>query len=130
MPARFLADLLRYGLCSGLALALDWGLLVALTALGMAYLPAAATSFCAGMALTYVGSIAFVFADRRKSGLASEALGFIAIGLAGLACNEALLWLFVQGIGWPVALAKAPTAVCVFMFNFILRRSLLFAGGA
>jgi putative flippase GtrA len=124
---RFLSDLIRYGLCSAAALGLDWGLLVGLVALGVDYLAAAATSFCAGMALAYFGSIAFVFPDRRGRGMLTEAAGFAAIGLAGLVCNQALLWFFVQGIGLNVAIAKAPTAICVFLFNFILRRSLVFA---
>jgi putative flippase GtrA len=124
---RLFSDLFRYALCSGLALALDWGLLVALVALGVRPLLAAATSFCAGMALTYFGSIFFVFPDRRGRGIFAEATGFVSVGLAGLACNQILLWLFVSELGLNVALAKAPTAICVFLFNFVLRRSLVFA---
>jgi putative flippase GtrA len=51
----------------------------------------------------------------------------IGAGPVGLVCNQALLWFFVQGIGLNVAIGKAPIAVCVFLFNFILRRSLVFA---
>ncbi len=126
---RFFSDLVRYGLCSAAALGLDWGLLVGLVALGVDYLAAAAKSFCAGMALAYFGSIVFVFPDRRGRGMLTEAAGFVAIGFAGLLCNEALLWIFVSGLGLNVALAKAPTAACVFLFNFLLRRSLVFAKG-
>lgn len=123
---RFFSDLVRYGLCSAAALGVDWGLLVGLVGLGVPYLPAAALSFCTGMAVAYVGSILFVFADRRRGTIAAEAAGFVLVGLAGLLCNQALLWVFVQFIGLPVGLAKAPTAGCVFLFNFILRRSLVF----
>ena len=128
-PPRFLLDLVRYGLCSAAALGLDWGLLVAFVAGGVPYLPAAAVSFSAGMAVAYFGSIAFVFSDRRRGSMLGEAAGFVAVGLAGLICNQALLWFFVQGVGLHVAIAKAPTAACVFLFNFFLRRSLVFAGG-
>lgn len=124
---RFLSDLVRYGLVSAAALAFDWGLLLGLVGLGVDYQPAAAMSFCAGMALAYFGSIVFVFPDRRGRGMFTEAASFAAIGLAGLFCNQVLLWFFVQGIGLNVAIGKAPTAVCVFLFNFILRRSSVFA---
>jgi putative flippase GtrA len=124
---RFVSDLMRYGLCSAAALGVDWGLLIALVHLGTPYLPAAALSFCTGMAIAYFGSITFVFSDRRRGGVIAEAAGFILVGLAGLLCNQALLFFFVQWVGLPVALAKAPTAICVFLFNFILRRSLVFS---
>jgi putative flippase GtrA len=126
---RIFSELVRYGLCSALALALDWSLLVGLVALGVNYLAASATSFCAGMALAYFGSITFVFSHRRRRGMLAEAAGFVVIGFAGLAFNQALLWLLVSGIGLKVAIAKAPTAIFVFLFNFTLRRALVFAVG-
>jgi putative flippase GtrA len=126
--ARLLAaDLIGYGLCSGVALALDWSLLVLLVKEGMYYLVAAALSFLAGIALAYVGSILFVFRGRRGRSPAAEIVGFLAIGLAGLALNQVLIFAFVHGCGLNVAIAKAPTAGCVFLFNFLLRRALLFA---
>jgi putative flippase GtrA len=124
---RFFSDLIRYGLCSAAALGLDWGLLVGLVAIGLPGLPSAAVSFCAGMAFAYAGSILFVFPDRRRDGMLAEAVGFVLVGFAGLCCNQALLFVFVNGLGLNIAIAKAPTAVCVFMFNFVLRRSLVFA---
>lgn len=122
-----LADLWRYGLCSALALALDWGLLMGLVRAGMNYLPAAATSFFAGMVLAYLGSIVFVYRGRRAYPVFAEAIGFFLIGLAGLLVNVFLLFAFVKLIGLGVGLAKAPTAVGVFLFNFLMRRTLLFA---
>lgn len=127
-PARlFAADLLGYGLCSAAALALDWSLLVLLVKNGMNYLAAAATSFTVGMGLAYVGSAYFVFRGRRTRRIATEVLGFFAIGLAALALNQVLIFLFVHFCGLNVGIAKAPTAACVFTFNFLLRRALLFA---
>ncbi len=123
----FASDLFGYGLCSAAALALDWGLLVLLVKLGVNYLAAAGMSFMAGMALAYAGSILFVFRGRRARRLRAEIAGFLAIGLAGLALNQLLIFLFVHCGGLDVVLAKAPTAAFVFMFNFLLRRALLFA---
>jgi putative flippase GtrA len=123
----FASDLFGYGLCSAVALALDWSLLILLVKAGVYYLVAAALSFTAGMIVAYVGSILFVFRGRRARRVTAEIAGFLAIGLAGLALNQVLIFTFVHGWALNVALAKAPTAACVFLFNFLLRRALLFA---
>lgn len=126
----FASDLVRYGLCSAAALALDWSLLVLLVKVGVNYLAASATSFMAGMILAYAGSIFFVFRGRRAWRIRAEIAGFFLIGFAGLALNQLLIFLFVHGCGLHVGIAKAPTACCVFVFNFLLRRALLFAGAS
>jgi putative flippase GtrA len=126
--AQLLADLWRYGLCSVLALAVDWGLMLALIRLGMNYLVAATTSFLVGMGVAYVGSILFVYRDRRSYSAVTEALGFVLIGVAGLIVNALLIFAFVKFVGLSAGVAKAPTAVGVFLFNFAARRALLFTG--
>lgn len=128
MVPNFLGDLWRYGLCSVVALAVDWGLLVGLVRAGMNYLPAATASFLVGIVVAYVGSILFVYRGRRPYPLLVEATGFFLIGFAGLLINILLLFGFVQFLGLGVGLAKAPTAVGVFLFNFLMRRALLFVG--
>ncbi len=126
---QFIADFWRYGLCSALALALDWALLMLLVRAGMNYVPAAATSFLAGMVLAYIGSITFVYAGRRSYPMLAEAAGFFLLGIAGLLVNVFLLFVFIKLVGLAVGIAKAPTAIGVFLFNFLARRTLLFAGG-
>lgn len=128
LPPNFLSDLWRYGLCSLLALGLDWGVLMLLVHAGMNYLIAATISFSAGMVFAYFGSIAFVYRGRRSCQVPAEAIGFFLIGFAGLLVNVFLLFFFVKLCGLSVGLAKMPTAVAVFLFNFLVRRSLLFAG--
>jgi putative flippase GtrA len=123
----FVSDLVGYAVCSAAALALDSTLLILLVKLGMNYLIATAISFTAGMVLAYVGSVIFAFRGRRAGRVSTEIAGFFLIGLAGLACNQLLLFLFVHFCGLEVGIAKAPTAVCVFLSNFLLRRTLLFA---
>lgn len=124
---RWFDDLWRYGLCSALALALDWGLLVLLVGCGMNYLIAATISFSTGMLVAYFGSVRFVFSDRRSHTPLAEAIGFFVIGFLGLGVNVLLLFMFVKLFGIPVGIAKAPTVVGVFTFNFLTRRLLLFS---
>ncbi|MGE0231996.1 MAG: GtrA family protein [Flavobacteriaceae bacterium] len=122
-----IADLVRYGLASAAALTFDFGILVFLTSiLGIHYLLAAALGFCAGLLLIYFLCIRFIFASRRRFHWHREFAGFAAIGVAGLAVNELLMFVFVGIAALPVALAKVPTAGIVFLFNFLARRSMLF----
>lgn len=127
---QLLTDLWRYGLCSALALAVDWGLMLAFIRLGLNYLTAATISFLIGMAVAYVGSILFVYRGRRTYPAAAEAFGFVLVGVAGLVVNAALLFAFVKFAGLSAGVAKAPTAIGVFVFNFAARRALLFTGRA
>mgnify|MGYP001765152205 CR=1 FL=1 len=121
-------DLVRYGLASAAALAVDYGLLLLLSkGFGVSYLTAAGAGFLAGMAVAYGLSIAVVFKGRRSVRPSLELASFVAIGVAGLALNQFLIWLFVSHFNLDVAIAKAPTAGFVFLFNFLARRALLFA---
>ena len=122
----FVIDLLRYGLVSVAALVCDYGLLLALTAGGLHYLAAAAISFSIGIGVAYALSVRFVFADRRAASRLREAAGFFAVGFAGLLLTQLLLFVFVSGLSIDVAIAKIPTTACVFTFNFLARRGLVF----
>jgi len=88
---RLVVDITRYGACSLAALALDSGLLLWLTGMGMQYLEAAAIGFASGLILAYLLSIAFVFKGRRTLSPMHEFLGFTLIGAGGLAVNQLLL---------------------------------------
>lgn len=123
-----LRDLVGYGAVSAVALGSDYGLLLFLTWRGLHYLAAQALSFCVGMAVAYGLSVRFVFAARRDESQLREAMGFAAIGMAGLVLTQCLLAFFVSGLGVDVALAKLPVACGVFLFNFVARRSLVFGG--
>src|SRR5215472_387246 len=71
----------KYFLVSLAALALDYGLLVGLTALAhVHYLVSAAVGFSAGLVFNYALSIACVFRERRYESRALEFIGFFAIG--------------------------------------------------
>jgi putative flippase GtrA len=125
--ARLLRHLFGYGVWSGVALGIDWGLLVLLIKLGLPWLVAAPISFTVGMVFAYVASVRLVFADCRAVAPLREALTFFAIGFVGLLLNQMLLAAFMAGFGLDAAVAKAPTAMLVFLFNFIARRAALFA---
>lgn len=126
--ARLVADLVKYAGASAAALALDYCVLLALNQVFcVGYLTAAAIGFLSGLALVYALSVRYVFNGRRILKPSVEFAGFLVTGLVGLLINQALMMLFVEAAGLAPALAKIPTAGCVFLFNFAARRALLFS---
>jgi len=121
----------KYFLVSLAALVVDYGLLVGLTSgAHVHYLVSAGVGFTAGLVLNYALSVAFVFRERRLTSRRWQFVGFMLIGLAGLALNEFLMKLFVETVGLGYALAKIPATGVGFMFNFGVRRALLFTARA
>jgi putative flippase GtrA len=53
---------------------------------------------------------------------------FAAIGLAGLGMSELMMWGLVSGLGVAVLVAKVLVTGVVFIWNFGVRKLLLFRG--
>jgi putative flippase GtrA len=120
----------RYFLVSLIALATDFGLLYILReGLGLEILTANAISFSTGAFVAYVGSVRWVFRHRRLNRPYREFLVFFVIGLGGLAVNEAVLWGFTAFSGLPWQISKGFAAGSSFVFNFVVRKWLLFRQG-
>jgi len=120
-------ELFGYLVASALALALDTGVYAAALSLGLPLSGAAVLGFAAGVTCAYLCSLRFVFRTHRLHDRSSEFAVFVAIGLAGLLLTEALLWLFVTRWHLPPVPAKLATAGFVFIFNFGVRKALLFS---
>lgn len=125
--AQIFHEMWKYFLVSAVALAIDYSLLVGLTSIGhVHYLVSAGVGFAAGLLVSYALSVAFVFRQHGLSDRRLEFLGFMLIGLAGLALNELLMGFFVETVGLGYALAKIPATGVGFLFNFGVRRAFLF----
>jgi hypothetical protein len=122
-----LREMALYGLASALALSLDGGLLLALTRAGVSYLVASGIGFSSGVGVAYALSVSVVFRHRPVADRRREFAGFLGVGLAGLILTQGLMALWVEVFGLTPGLAKIPTAGIVFLFNFVVRRALLFA---
>ena len=129
MLARFrLLELARYFLASGVALAIDLGLLIGLTEIAhLHYQTAAAIGFTAGLVAIYLMSILWVFENRTLAGhQTAEFVLFALIGVVGLGINHAVLWLLAGTIGVHYLAAKAVSVAIVFAWNFLARKATLF----
>jgi len=123
-------EFVRYFVASGGALGVDFGLYRLSLGLGLAYPLAALVGFCAGAVVAYLASIAWVFEARSVRRAGVEFGIFVAIGVAGLALTEALLWLQIERFGLPPLWSKVGAAGVVFVFNFVVRKTMLFRGRA
>ena len=84
----------RYLVASAIALLLDFSTLFLLTEfLSFHYLVSACLGFSAGLVIIYLLSIRWVFGARNQANPTQEFILFSGIGIAGLALNEAIMFL-------------------------------------
>jgi putative flippase GtrA len=115
-------------MASLVGLGTDLGLLALLVSVThLHYLVAATISFICGGALVYVLSVTLVFRFRRIDHRALELFYFIALGVAGLIVNGAVIYLAVAIANLHVLVGKLLAAGCTFCTNFLLRRYFLFS---
>jgi putative flippase GtrA len=123
-------EFLRYMACSALALASDYGLYDLGMRVGLSYPVAACVGFLAGLAVAYGLSVRWAFKVRAVGNARAEFLIFAGVGIAGLLLTEVLLWAQVSKLGFDPHWAKVGAAGFVFLFNFGVRKALLFSQGA
>ncbi len=117
----------RYLIVSGVALVVDFSLLIGLTEFfGMHYLWSGAAGFLTGAGVAYMGSVRWVFVHRRLSSPSQEMTLFALIGVGGLGVNEVALWSLTDLLALHYGLSKVGAAGASFLFNFAVRKYLLF----
>lgn len=125
---KLVQQFLKYVAVGGIAFLVDFGSLFFLTEhLGVHYLVSATFGFLAGLVVNYLLCISLIFDFRALERTSHEFGLFAAIGLAGLLLNNALIWLFTELVGCHYLVSKLLAAVLVLIFNFTLRRRLLFS---
>jgi putative flippase GtrA len=120
-------ELSRYLVVSAAALAVDLALLFLISGIfGAHYLIANPIAFAMGALLAYVGSVHWAFKSRKMANSTMEFVIFVGIGIGGLAVNQAILWLGIDVAALSLILAKLGAAVTSFVFNFVVRKMVLF----
>ena len=122
-------QVIRYLISGGVAFVIDAGLLAILTECfsDRLLLLWTALSFLAGLTVTYLFSILWVFDKRNLESRTAEISIFALIGASGLALTELLMWLFTGKAGIHYMVAKAVTTVLVFVWNFAAKKTFLFS---
>ena len=123
-----LAQLSRYWIVSGLAMALDWTIF--LTLIGAATRPPAAgvIAYVAGMGLHYLLAVRFVFdAGATQKGSARLCQEFALSGLAGIAVTGGSIAIVTQLLGLGPVFGKLCAMSVSFALVYSLRRNVVFA---
>ena len=125
-PRRTLApQLALYVLVGGASSVVDLGGFALIRSLGLSVLLASPTSFLAGTAFNYVASTTIAFRDGRHPP-AQELARLLVVALVGLVLNSLCVWLLVSSLSVGPLFAKAIAIPCVFGWNFLARRWLVF----
>lgn len=119
---------MRYVGVGGAAFFVDFACLWALTEhVSLHYLLAATLGFSAGLVTNYLLCLIWVFDYRRMSNRLHEFTVFGSVGIAGLLLNNLLLYVLTDYGGFHYLISKLFAAAGILVFNFSLRRWLLFS---
>lgn len=126
--ARIFRQFVQYVVVGGLAFMVDFvSLFVVTEGIGLHYLISASLGFSLGLITNYLLCIAWIFDFRAVSNRAHEFAIFCLVGIAGLMLNNLLMFVFTELVGLHYLFSKVGSAALILIFNFSLRRSLLFA---
>ena len=122
-------QLVRYCFSGGLAFVFDFGVLWLMTEIFHThYLIGAFCGYTVGLIITYLLSIKWIFSERKLSSQSAEFVIFTIIGLCGLLLTQGCMYVFTEFVfGTEHYLySKLLTAVLVSLFNFAMKKILLF----
>lgn len=120
--------LVRYGLASVAALAVDMGLFLALLRAGIAATPASAVGYAVGIAVHWFASSRAVFSGQlAQAGLARtrQQILFVVSALIGLALTMVVVGL-LSALGMDPRLAKLGAIFASFVATWLLRQRIVF----
>ena len=83
-------------------------------------------AFCAALALSYLGNHGWTF--RANGGHQRHAPRFLAVALAGLVLNQAIMAASVDGFGLDYRLGLALVVTLVPLLSFLANRTWVFQG--
>jgi len=120
-------QLLRYLFAGGIAFVADFSILYLLTEfLHIHYLWSSLAGFSAGLIITYLMSIYWIFDEKSKDNKAVELTIFIIIGAIGLGLTSLFMWLFTSFLLLHYLFSKILTTAIVFVWNFVAKKQILF----
>ncbi|MDR1331294.1 MAG: GtrA family protein [Tannerella sp.] len=115
-------QLLRYALVGGVAAAVNFACLFALTDLcGMYYLVSNVLSFLAGLTVNYALCKRFVFRGGIGNGKV-EFMIYGLVGVVGLLFDTGLMYFFTDALHLHYLLSKVISTAAVLLWNFTARK--------
>jgi putative flippase GtrA len=122
---RFWIQASRYLVVGGAAAVVDTGLVYLLGyRLGVDSFVSVAIAFLVGCAVNYAGCVLLIFQTTHR--YRTELATFLAVSAVGLAINELVIYLLYSRIGVQLLAAKVVAVAVAMLWNFALRRALIF----
>ncbi len=126
-PSSTLMQVVRFGVVGVIAFIVDFGTMLLLTEqFAWNHFASAAAGYTVGLSLNYLLSVRWVFDNRQIGSPKTEFAVFTAIGLTGLAVTELTLWLGTSLLHIDYRLVRLVSLVIVAIWNFVLRKAILF----
>lgn len=123
---RIAKEFSQYIVVGGLAFLIDWSILNQGVAFGFHYLVATAMGFVAGLVTNFLLCILWIWRGTQAKTLKDFGL-FTAIGIVGLAWTELGMWIGVGLLDQKPSPTKVVVAGFVLIWNFTLRKFLVFS---
>jgi len=121
------SEFVGYAIVGLIATIVDVGSLYVVTEfMGIYYLLSNVIAFSLGLITNYSLCTRFVFKSRKLENTFAEFGVFTLIGVIGLGLNTLLLWSLTQFVGVYYMISKVIAVIIVFVFNFWLRKKILF----
>lgn len=115
----------RYLVVGGAAGVVDTGLVYLLGyRLHVNSFVSVAVAFLVGCAVNYAGCVLLIFQSSHP--YRTELATFLAVSAVGLAINELVIYLLYSRMGVPILTAKVIAVAVAMLWNFALRRALVF----
>jgi len=104
-------------------------LLILVSGCGLPIVHSSVVAFMAGLAVVYLCSVKFVFANRRVAQPVVEFFTFAMLGVAGLLLTMLIMHVGTQQLHLDYRWTKIGAAGASFVCNFALRKLVLFSRG-
>lgn len=127
LRSRLVRQFGQYVLVGGLAFVVDFGTLFVLTHYAdVHYLISATAGFLLGLLINYLICIRWIFDFRALANARHEFAVFAGVGIAGLILNNGIIYALTEWAEIHYLSSKVMAAGLILVFNFSLRRALLF----
>ena len=124
---KYMGGLFGYLIVGGLATIVEWiGFWLFSEKMGIAYLLATALAFAISTFANWLFGRLLVFRGKQQQSFLREILSVYLASIVGLLLNLIIMFLLVQLLGAEKMSAKMATTVLVFMYNYLVRKLIIY----
>lgn len=118
-------DFLLYLIVGGIATVTEWVLFFILGKISVHYTLATVIAYILSTFVNWLAGRIMVFKENRQSVL-KEIIGIYLASIVGLLMNLAIMWIAVELLSFNEMLSKMSATAIVFVYNFLIRKLLIY----